>query len=211
MTPANVMKQESAQKSVENYTPPVAVTVPRICLVTGGTGGIGSVICQRLAKAGHVVATTYRNEEKAKAWKIEMAKQGYTFHIYKCDVASFEDTGKCIKCNLCYVACNDTAHQCIDLVDAAGHIVPPFAYDVRSNGKEEATSTRPQTRVREEDCVGCRLCYNVCPVDHCISMVEVPSGREPVTWSQIMQSEPTVTEDWAAMEEYRRKVGIDIH
>ena len=27
-------------------------------------------------------------------------------------------TQKCIKCNLCYVACNDTAHQCIDLIDA---------------------------------------------------------------------------------------------
>src|SRR5947207_12753020 len=25
------------------------------------------------------------------------------------------DPDKCIKCNLCYVACNDTAHQCIDL------------------------------------------------------------------------------------------------
>ena len=29
------------------------------------------------------------------------------------------DTSKCIKCDLCYVACNDTAHQCIDL--AAAH------------------------------------------------------------------------------------------
>ena len=26
------------------------------------------------------------------------------------------DAAKCIKCDLCYVACNDTAHQCIDLV-----------------------------------------------------------------------------------------------
>ncbi len=26
------------------------------------------------------------------------------------------DPAKCIKCDLCYVACNDTAHQCIDLV-----------------------------------------------------------------------------------------------
>jgi dihydropyrimidine dehydrogenase (NAD+) subunit PreA len=27
---------------------------------------------------------------------------------------------KCIKCNLCYIACNDTAHQCIDLVSPEG-------------------------------------------------------------------------------------------
>ncbi len=83
------------------------------------------------------------------------------------------DPAKCIKCNLCYVACNDTAHQCIDLIGADGEVVAPYAYDVRSNGKQEAITTRPQPRVREPDCVGCRLCYNVCPVEGCIEMVEV--------------------------------------
>ena len=121
------------------------------------------------------------------------------------------DPAKCIKCNLCYVACNDTAHQCIDLVEASGRVVPPFAYDVRSNGKEEATATRPQPRVREVDCVGCRLCYNVCPVDRCIEMVEVPSGRAPVTWDELMKSNPAVTEDWEAMEKYRDDNGIHVH
>src|SRR5689334_2238423 len=38
------------------------------------------------------------------------------------------DPAKCIQCNLCYVACNDTAHQCIDLVNANGNRVPPYAY-----------------------------------------------------------------------------------
>ncbi|RIH86922.1 NAD-dependent dihydropyrimidine dehydrogenase subunit PreA [Meiothermus luteus] len=118
---------------------------------------------------------------------------------------------KCIRCNLCYVACNDTAHQCIDLVDAQGNVVPPFRYDVHSNGKREALSTRPQPRVREEDCVGCRLCHNVCPVEGCIEMVEVPSGRPPVTWRELMQTRPEVTEDWSAMERYRKEVGIEIH
>ena len=65
--------------------------------------------------------------------------------------------------------------------------------------------------MRETDCVGCRLCFNVCPVDHCIAMVEVPPDRPPVTWDQLMQTESAVTEDWAAMEEYRKKVGIEIH
>ena len=121
------------------------------------------------------------------------------------------DASKCIQCNLCYVACNDTAHQCIDLVNAGGQIVQPYSYPVESNGKVEATATRPHPVVRETDCVGCRLCYNVCPVERCIAMVEVPSGRAPVTWDQLMQSQPAVTEDWDAMEEYRRKVGIDVH
>ena len=121
------------------------------------------------------------------------------------------DSAKCIQCNLCYVACNDTAHQCIDLLDGAGKVVSPYSYDVRSNGKQEAVGTRPHPQVREEDCVGCRLCYNVCPVDHCIAMVEVPSGRESMTWDQLTKSEPAVTEDWEAMKEYRRKTGIHVH
>ncbi len=121
------------------------------------------------------------------------------------------DEQKCIQCNLCYVACNDTAHQCIDLVGPTGAIVQPYSYAAASNGKHEAQSTRPNPRVREEDCVGCRLCYNVCPVDRCISMVEVPSGRDSVTWDEIVRTRPEITEDWEAMEEYRKKVGIHVH
>jgi dihydropyrimidine dehydrogenase (NAD+) subunit PreA len=121
------------------------------------------------------------------------------------------DTKKCIKCNLCYVACNDTAHQCIDLIAADGSIVPPYAYDVCSNGKDDAISTRPQPRVREDDCVGCRLCYNVCPVDHCIEMVELPPQHPSLTWDQLSKSNPEVTEDWEAMKRYRAQKGIEVH
>jgi dihydropyrimidine dehydrogenase (NAD+) subunit PreA len=121
------------------------------------------------------------------------------------------DDDKCIRCNLCYVACNDTAHQCIDLVSPSGELVAPGAYDVRSNGKQDAVETRPQPVVREEDCVGCRLCFNVCPVDNCIAMVELPPVRESVTWGQLSREQPAVTEDWEAMKKYREQVGIDIH
>jgi dihydropyrimidine dehydrogenase (NAD+) subunit PreA len=118
---------------------------------------------------------------------------------------------KCIRCNLCYVACNDTAHQCIDLIAKDGTVVPPHAYDVRANGKEDAINTRPSVHVREEDCVGCRLCFNVCPVEDCIQMIEEPSGRAPVTWAEISQSQREVTEDWEKMKKYREKMGIHIH
>ncbi len=121
------------------------------------------------------------------------------------------DEAKCIQCNLCYVACNDTAHQCIDLIAPDGSVTQPYMYDVRSNGKQEATETRPQPQVREEDCVGCRLCYNVCPVAECIEMVEEPSGRESVTWNELTANRREVTEDWARMQEYRAQVGIEIH
>jgi dihydropyrimidine dehydrogenase (NAD+) subunit PreA len=121
------------------------------------------------------------------------------------------DAARCIKCNLCYVACNDTAHQCIDLIAANGDAVAPYSYEASSNGKYEAIHSRPQPHVREEDCVGCRLCYNVCPVESCIDMVELPSGRESVTWDELSKAKPEVTEDWEAMQRYRDERGIHIH
>jgi len=121
------------------------------------------------------------------------------------------DQQKCIRCDLCYVACNDTAHQCIDLIAKDGTVVQPRSYDVRSNGKEDAIETRPRVEVREHDCVGCRLCYNVCPVEGCISMVELPPERASVTWDQLTQKQREITEDWKKMQEYREKMGIHIH
>jgi dihydropyrimidine dehydrogenase (NAD+) subunit PreA len=121
------------------------------------------------------------------------------------------DTGKCIKCNLCYVACNDTAHQCIDLIAANGDRVAPYAYAATSNGKHEAVDHRPQPQVREDDCVGCRLCYNVCPVEGCIEMVTLAPLNEPVTWDEISTTKREVTEDWEAMKRYREERGIHIH
>lgn len=121
------------------------------------------------------------------------------------------DQQKCIRCNLCYVACNDTAHQCIDLIAKDGDVVQPLSYDIRANGKEEAVHSRPSVHVREQDCVGCRLCYNVCPVEDCIHMIEESSGRPPVTWKQLSESQREVTEDWEKMQRYREKMGIHIH
>jgi dihydropyrimidine dehydrogenase (NAD+) subunit PreA len=121
------------------------------------------------------------------------------------------NTDLCIKCNLCYVACNDTAHQCIDLVSPDGKLAEPLSYDVRSNGKNEAIYSRPQPQVREEDCVGCRLCYNVCPVTGCIEMVDHPPSQPSVTWDQLSKNQPGVTESWDAMEGYRAVHGINIH
>ena len=86
----------------------------------------------------------------------------------------------------------------------SGAVVAPYRYSVTSNGKHEAIDTRPQPVVREDDCVGCRLCFNVCPVERCIEMVELPSGRESVTWDQLAKTQPEVTEDWEAMKRYRR-------
>ncbi len=81
------------------------------------------------------------------------------------------DHEKCIGCNLCYIACEDGAHQCIDLVDATPYGLGP--------GRVPG---RPVPLVRERDCVGCNLCSIVCPVDGCITMVPIPTDHEPMSW-----------------------------
>jgi dihydropyrimidine dehydrogenase (NAD+) subunit PreA len=81
------------------------------------------------------------------------------------------DYEKCIGCNLCHIACEDGAHQCIDLVDSAPYGLGPG----RVPGK-------PVPKVREDDCVGCNLCSIVCPVDGCITMTPVDTGRPPMSW-----------------------------
>lgn len=63
----------------------------KVALVTGGTGGIGSAICQKLADAGARIATTYRNEEKAKAWAADSA---FDPIILACDVGNYADCAR---------------------------------------------------------------------------------------------------------------------
>jgi acetoacetyl-CoA reductase len=63
----------------------------RVALVTGGTGGIGSAICRKLADMGHKVATNYRNEEKTQGWLQQMRQQGYEITAVKGDVSSPEE------------------------------------------------------------------------------------------------------------------------
>lgn len=75
------------------------------------------------------------------------------------------DTETCINCNKCHIACEDTSHQCIDMLTDA-------------NGKN-------YLKVREEDCVGCNLCAIVCPVDGVIDMVELPNEQAPMTWNEM--------------------------
>jgi dihydropyrimidine dehydrogenase (NAD+) subunit PreA len=88
------------------------------------------------------------------------------------------DYAKCIGCNLCYIACEDGAHQCIDLL-------PPDPLGVGTGPGR--VPGKPVPKVREADCVGCNLCSLVCPVDGCITMTEVDTGLPPLTWSQYQE------------------------
>ena len=61
----------------------------RTALVTGGTGGIGSAIVERLASLGHRVATNYRDEAKAKAWQAQLKDKGFDITIVPGDVTDY--------------------------------------------------------------------------------------------------------------------------
>ncbi len=65
---------------------------------------------------------------------------------------------KCIGCGRCYISCYDAAHQAIDW-------------------NEE--KRRPELN---DNCVGCHLCLNVCPVQECITPGEIKwkEGRPSV-------------------------------
>ena len=67
----------------------------------------------------------------------------------------------CIKCGLCYAACEDTSHQSIAALRE--NLVRKY-------------------EVIEAECVGCNLCAHVCPVDDCITMVPVAAGKPHLTW-----------------------------
>jgi dihydropyrimidine dehydrogenase (NAD+) subunit PreA len=64
------------------------------------------------------------------------------------------DQQLCIKCGRCHIACEDTSHQAIThMVDGRRHF-----------------------EVIDEECVGCNLCVNVCPVENCITMEQLAPG-----------------------------------
>ncbi len=77
----------------------------------------------------------------------------------------------CIGCQLCYVACEDGAHQCIAPYAAGG------------NGKKNPNGMGVHVpRIIEDECVGCNLCALVCPVDQCITMKQIDTGLPFESW-----------------------------
>jgi dihydropyrimidine dehydrogenase (NAD+) subunit PreA len=63
------------------------------------------------------------------------------------------DQDKCISCGRCHIVCEDTSHQAI------------WAHPDRT------------FEVNDAECVACNLCVNVCPVQDCITMRELPLGE----------------------------------
>jgi dihydropyrimidine dehydrogenase (NAD+) subunit PreA len=93
-----------------------------------------------------------------------LTKWGYldlNYHI----VANINQE-KCISCGLCYITCEDTSHQAINL----DYGNPYNSYTIK-----------------EEKCVGCNLCMLVCPVNDCITMLEKRKGSEYLNWLEYQE------------------------
>jgi dihydropyrimidine dehydrogenase (NAD+) subunit PreA len=65
------------------------------------------------------------------------------------------DQDLCIKCGRCHIACEDTSHQAIT----------------------SQKDGRRHFEVLDEECVGCNLCVDVCPVEDCITMLALEPGE----------------------------------
>ncbi|SER57409.1 dihydropyrimidine dehydrogenase (NAD+) subunit PreA [Tranquillimonas rosea] len=75
------------------------------------------------------------------------------------------DQDACIKCGRCYAACEDTSHQAIAMK-------PGRVFEVI-----------------DEECVACNLCVNVCPVEDCITMEELPTGQTDPRTGKVVAGE----------------------
>ncbi|MBR3371303.1 MAG: NAD-dependent dihydropyrimidine dehydrogenase subunit PreA [Rhodobacteraceae bacterium] len=68
----------------------------------------------------------------------------------------------CISCGRCFAACEDTSHQAISMS-------PDRTFEVI-----------------DAECVACNLCINVCPVQDCITMEQMPKGStDPRTGDKV--------------------------
>lgn len=76
----------------------------KVALITGGTGGMGTAICERLYKDGYTVVANYRDftramkwREEAKKWRDDQLKMGFEMKVVEGDISSFKSSEKMIK------------------------------------------------------------------------------------------------------------------
>jgi len=71
----------------------------------------------------------------------------------------------CISCGRCFAACEDTSHQAISM------------------------SPERKFEVIDAECVACNLCVNVCPVEDCITMEEMPTGATDPRTGKVVEED----------------------
>ncbi len=101
------------------------------------------------------------------------------------------DQEKCIHCGLCYIACEDGCHQSIkvDRVSTSDYLERGDRQGVTTSGGRTVVAGAGGDSVnvftiKEASCVGCNMCSLVCPVEGCITMLEMDTGRPPMSWNE---------------------------
>jgi acetoacetyl-CoA reductase len=76
----------------------------KVALITGGTGGIGSAICERLYKDGFTLVANYKDFDKAMKWREEAKKwrenqlqMGIDVKIVEGDIADYKSSERMMK------------------------------------------------------------------------------------------------------------------
>ncbi|MDI9239461.1 acetoacetyl-CoA reductase [Lysobacter sp. LF1] len=133
----------------------------RVALVTGGTGGIGSSIIQRLARTGHRVATNYRDEARAREWQARMREQGFDVALAKGDVS-----------------CPDQAQALVEDIERQ---LGPVEILINNAGITRDSTFHRMTPVQWNEVIGTNLnsCFNVTR--------PVIEGMRERKWGRIVQ------------------------
>jgi dihydropyrimidine dehydrogenase (NAD+) subunit PreA len=98
----------------------------------------------------------------------------------------------CIHCGICYACCEDGCYQAIDWEKMPrDQYVAKFGEPRNMKGEaapnlrlEGENGTVDVFTVNTTGCVGCNMCALACPVENCITMEEVPTGKPAMNWNQ---------------------------
>jgi len=101
------------------------------------------------------------------------------------------DQSKCINCGLCYIACEDGAHQSIrwEKLPVEDCLMNGHEARVRHSGGVPVLpgaggGTLNRFTIKQDTCVGCNMCSLVCPVSNCITMKEIDTGKPSMSWKE---------------------------
>jgi dihydropyrimidine dehydrogenase (NAD+) subunit PreA len=105
------------------------------------------------------------------------------------------DQETCIHCGLCYVSCDEGCHQSIrrERVPVDRFVATRGSGNglLHSGGRTALAGAGGDVvnvyTINEETCVGCNMCSLVCPVEGCISMIEVETGKPPMSWNDYQE------------------------
>jgi dihydropyrimidine dehydrogenase (NAD+) subunit PreA len=103
----------------------------------------------------------------------------------------------CIHCGICFAACEDGCYQAIawDKLTKEEYTAKfgepkklkgEGAPNLKLGGGEGGPKIDVFT-INRDACVGCNMCALACPVEGCITMKEVPSGKPFMSWTNYQQ------------------------